>query len=129
MLRANSFNSVSSSFVLRCSIISETPPQTIEAQFEDIAAEDPAETIITKASTFLHFVTFFVTQNNVEAHKSRYKHLDIALKLSTIPSESIISTHRKTFIKTEDLVYSNKLKKHSKVWDYNTQLIEVQSRK
>ncbi len=52
--------------------------------------------------------------SNVKAHENRYKHGG-GVKLSTISSEIIVITHSKTFVKTEDLAYFSKIKKHSKV--------------
>lgn len=71
------------------------------------------------------------TTNTLSAHKGGYKHhvRNGNIELSTISSENIVSTHGKTFVKTADLAYFSRLKKHSKVWDNGTQLIEVQSRK
>ncbi len=65
--------------------------------------------------------------SNVEAYEGRYKNGG-DVKLSTILSESIVTTYGKIFVKTEDLAYFNKIKKYSKVWDHGTQLLEVQSK-
>lgn len=53
----------------------------------------------------------------------------IEIELSTISPESIVTTHGKTFVKTADLAYFGRLRKHSKVWDHGTQLLEVQRKK
>lgn len=129
LLGANFFNSGLSSFVgpnsiSKTSLVTETPAPT-----ETTVIEALVKAAAIKAPTSLYSTAFSVALSNVKAHEGGYKHLDIALELSTILSESIITTHRKTFIKTNDLVDFNRLKKHSKVWDHSTQLLEFQSRK
>ncbi len=52
--------------------------------------------------------------SNVEVYESRDKYRG-GIKLSTISLESIMIMYGKTFIKTEDLAYFSKIKKHSKV--------------
>lgn len=113
MLKVNSFNSGSSSFV-GPSNIPETSSAT-ETPAETSAIKAPVETAATKPTTFLHSAAFSVALSNVEAHEGRYKYLNIALELFTIPAESIIITHRKIFIKIDNLAYFSRLKKHSKV--------------
>lgn len=74
---------------------------------------------------------FILTQtalSNIEDHDGEYKYTS-DVELSTISPESFVITYSKTFIKTEDLAYISKIKKHSKVWDHDTQLLEVQSKK
>ena len=120
LIRVNSFNFASSSFITWSSIISETLPQVIDAQSEDIAVEALIEAITTEVPISLHSVASSLASSNVEAHKVGYKHPNITLDFLTIPAESFISVHKKTFIKTKDLVYFNKLKKYSKIWKYST---------
>lgn len=69
------------------------------------------------------------TPSLVSAHEGGYRHFNIQEQLSTISPESIVVTHGKTFVKTADLAHFSRLKKHSKVWDHGTQLLEVQSKK
>ena len=82
---------------------------------------------ILPASSFLEALV--PPSSLVSAHKRDYKYLDIIVKLSIILPKSIILTHGKTFVKTANLAYFSRLKKYSKVWNYGTQLLEVQSKK
>lgn len=74
---------------------------------------------------------FPLLSSNLALNKrgNRYHNKNLFVKLSTILPESIISTHGKTFMKIADLAYFSKLKKHSKVWDHETQLLKVQFKK
>lgn len=60
----------------------------------------------------------------MEANEGGYKHRG-NVELSTILLENIMTTYGKTFIKTENLVYFNEIKKHNTVWDHSTQLLDI----
>ncbi len=109
----NSFKFDSSSFI-RLSNIPKTPLAT-KILAETTAIEAPVEVTTTKAPIFLHYIVFSITPSNLKANESGYKHSDIAIEFSIIPLESITITYGKTFIKTNDLAYFTRLKKHSKV--------------
>lgn len=71
------------------------------------------ETLITVfaalVSSSTAVIDFYIALSNMKAHEDRYKHPDLALKLFTIPPESIIIMHDKIFIKTRDLAYFKKV--------------------
>lgn len=50
----------------------------------------------------------------MEVYEGRYKY-EVGVELSIISPESIVRTHGKTFVKTEDLAYLSRIKKHGKV--------------
>lgn len=67
---------------------------------------------------FLPFIPlFFPLINSLVANKgsNRYYNKNLFIKLLTILSKSIISTHKKTFVKTANLAYFSRLKKYSQV--------------
>lgn len=71
----------------------------------------------------IFFSLFFSSlSSSLAANKrdNKYYNKNLFVKFLTILPKSIISTHKKTFIKTADLAYFNRFKKHSKVWDYKT---------
>ena len=80
----------------------------------------PSSTILLASSSLEALVPL---PSFMSAHKGGYKHFYITVELSTILLERFILTHGKTFVKTANLAYFSRLKKHSKVWDYGTQLL------
>lgn len=66
-----------------------------------------------------------VALSTLKSPERDYKYLNVILKLFTISSKNILIIYKKTFIKTEDLASFNKIKKYSKIWDYETPLLKV----
>lgn len=87
--------------------------------------------VLASQSSFFNIIfllsLFHDTISSLSAREDGYQHYarNIIIDISTILLENIISTHKKTFIKTTDFFCFNWLKKHSKVWDYKTQQIET----
>lgn len=65
-------------------------------------------------------ITLSMALSILENHKRDYKHPNITLRVLTILPKSILLMYSKTLVKTKGLAYFNKIKKHSKVWDYRT---------
>lgn len=65
-----------------------------------------------------------VFSSNIKAYEDGYKY-ESDIELFIILPKSIMIMHGKTFIKTKDLAYFSKIKKHSKIWDHDTQLLKV----
>lgn len=69
--------------------------------------------IMTTTSSFGNACNTFL--NFISIYKKDYKNLNIAFKLSTILSKSIVLIYNKTLIKTADFAYFNRFKKYNKV--------------
>lgn len=65
-------------------------------------------------SNNLTLFTLTHTSSNIEAYEGGYKH-ESGIEFFTISRKSIVTTDIKTFMKTKDFTYFNKLKKHIKV--------------
>lgn len=114
-------------------VVSATTPPLAAAQVAIpspmAVAPVPPPLNLTPGSSFSEVPSFPIS--SLSAYEGGYRHnaRNMTIELSTILPESNVTTHGKTFVKTADLAYFSWLKKHSKVWDYGTQLLEVQSKK
>lgn len=80
-------------------------------------------------NVFFYFFYFFLFSNlAINKSDNKYYNKNLFIKLLTILPKSIISIYQKIFIKTADLAYFNRLKKHNKIWDHRIQLLKVKSK-
>ncbi len=116
------FNKSDSSSFIRPAFISDSFSFFDKKSKKNVSAIKKRLSIAITQAFSASSVYLSLTFSSLSRNDGRYKHHtgNVEIKLSTIFPESIVTTHRKTFVKTADLAYFSCFQKHSKVWDHRT---------
>ena len=84
-------------------------------------------------NTIYHYNDTPRATESTTANEGEYVHGNpqkkLIVELNTISSESRVSTHKKSYIYIKNLTYFSKIKKTSKIWNHDEEIIEIDTLK